>query len=100
MRIDRLLVFLRFARTRSRAAAMVEDGHIRCNGRHVARASQAIACGDVLTLPLGEDVRIVRIECLPDRRGPPGFARSHYHELDRNGQTALAAENNSTTKGE
>lgn len=91
MRIDRLLVFLRFARTRSRAQALIEEGHLRCNGVHVRRTSHDVAVGDVLTIPLGSEVRIAEILALPERRGPPGFARSHYRELDRTGQSALAA---------
>lgn len=83
MRIDRALVYLRFARTRSRARAIIEAGHTRKNGVHVQRISEEVMSGDVLTLPIGNEVRIIEIVDLPDRRGPPGFARSHYRELDR-----------------
>ena len=83
MRIDRVLVYLRFARTRSRARAIIEAGHARKNGAHVQRISEEVAPGDVLTLPIGKDVRIIEVIELPERRGPPGFARSHYRELDR-----------------
>ena len=83
MRIDRLLVYLRFARTRSRARAIIEGGHARKNGAHVQRISEEVTPGDVLTLPIGKDVRIIEVVELPERRGPPGFARSHYRELDR-----------------
>lgn len=91
MRIDRLLVYLRFARTRSKACAMIDAGHMRLNTSRVARHSEPIQPGDVLTFMVGNDVRIVEIVSLPDRRGPPGMARSHYRELDRDGETALAA---------
>lgn len=90
MRIDRLLVYLRFARTRSRASALIEGGHFRLNGSHVRRASEEVCVGDVLTMPLGADVKIVEILALPDRRGPPGLARTHYRDLDRGGETAIA----------
>ena len=52
MRIDRLLCHLRFVRTRSRATALVESGHLRRNGTRVARVSQPVEPGDVLTVPL------------------------------------------------
>jgi ribosome-associated heat shock protein Hsp15 len=83
MRIDRALVYLRFARTRSRARAIIEAGHARKNGQHINRISEEVAPGDVLTLPIGESVRVIEVIELPERRGPPGFARSHYRELDR-----------------
>ena len=83
MRIDRLLVYLRLVRTRSRARALIEQGHARINGLHVRAISEEVQAGDVLTLPVGEVVRVIEVLDIPERRGPPGFARSHYRELDR-----------------
>ncbi len=91
MRIDRLLVYLRFARTRSRASAVIETGHIRINGNRVHRPSEEVRIGDVITMPMGSEVKIVEILALPERRGPPGVAKSHYRMLDRGGETAIAA---------
>ena len=99
MRIDRLLVYLRLARTRSRASAMVEAGHMRCNGRHITRTSEEIHIGDVLTLMVGTQVRIVEVLSLPERRGSPELARSHYRELDRNTKTAIADDQHCELKG-
>ena len=42
MRLDRLLVYLRIARTRSRASAMIEEGHMRLNGAHVQRSGHDV----------------------------------------------------------
>jgi len=91
MRIDRLLVYLRFARTRSRASSLVEEGHIRRNGAHVRRTNEEIRVGDVLTMPLGTEVRIVEILALPARRGSPALAKSYYRDLDRCVENAIAA---------
>ncbi|HAN88883.1 MAG TPA: RNA-binding protein, partial [Erythrobacter sp.] len=41
--------------------------------------------GDVLTLPLGNSVRLVEIIALPERRGAPREARACYRELDPGG---------------
>ncbi len=85
VRIDRLLCYLRFVRTRSAAHRLVDKGHIRRNGERVTRCSRDIAEGDILTLPLGDEVRLVEILALPERRGPPREARACYRELDPNG---------------
>lgn len=90
MRIDRLLVYLRIVRTRSRAAELVAEGHLRRNGVHVCRASEDVRPGDVLTIPVERQIRILEILALPQRRGPPLEARSHYRELDRSGESAIA----------
>ena len=82
MRIDRLLCCLRFVRTRSAARTLVDEGHIRVNGERVQRASRTIAAGDVLTLPLGDSVRLIEVVNLPERRGPPREAQECYRELD------------------
>ena len=83
MRLDRLLVFLRFARTRSAARAMIEARALRRNRQHVHRASESVAVGDVLTVMVGDHVRVVEVLSLPQRRGSPALARTHYRELDR-----------------
>lgn len=92
MRIDRLLFFLRFAKSRALAQAMLRKGHCRLNGQRVRRVSMDVGAGDVLTLPRGREVTVVRIEALPERRGPADEARSHYHELDEQGQSDIAAD--------
>jgi len=82
MRIDKALWFLRFAKTRGAAQALVAEGHIRLNGRRVERAAQALAPGDVLVLPLPRAVLVVELLVLPGRRGPPAEAQACYRVLD------------------
>ena len=82
MRIDRLLCHLRFVRTRSAAQKLVEQGYIRRNGERVLRGSLDIRVGDVLTIPLGNQIRLVEIVAMPERRGPPRDAQACYRELD------------------
>ena len=91
MRIDRLLYFLRFARSRSLAAKLVTTEHLRRNGDRITRTSQLIGEGDVLTIPLASGVRLVEILALPERRGPPREAQECYRVLDPAGQSAIAA---------
>ena len=67
-RIDKLLWFLRFTKSRSLAQAVVEQGHVRLNGHRVTRSAQPVAAGDRLVLPLGQLVRVIEIVALPSRR--------------------------------
>lgn len=91
LRIDKLLWFLRLARSRSRAQALVREGHIRCNGIRVERAHQRIAAGDILTIPLGKTVRVIELLSIPARRGPAPEAQGHYRALDAPGSLPIAA---------
>ncbi len=99
MRIDRLLVRLRFVRTRSLAQRLIGSGHLRCNGTRVVRPSHSVAPGDVVTLPLGGAVKLVEVVTLPARRGPAAEAQACYRMLDGHGQSAIAAGEDSATKG-
>jgi len=91
MRIDKLLWFLRFAKTRGLAQAVAAEGHIRLNGRRVERAHQKIAVGDILVVPLGQGVRVIELLALPERRGPAPEAQSCYRVLDAAGSFPIAA---------
>ncbi len=59
IRIDRLLVYLRFARTRSAAQALIDTHALRRNRKHVLRGSEQARTGDVLTIALGDRVRVI-----------------------------------------
>ena len=91
MRLDLLLVRLRFAKSRSVAQRLIDPGHIRHNGQRVTEHDRRMRAGDVLVLPLGQQVRIIQIVALPVRRGPPDEARSHYRDLDAGKSFAIAS---------
>jgi ribosome-associated heat shock protein Hsp15 len=91
MRIDKLLWQLRFTKTRGGAQGIVASGHVRRNGTRVMRASQDVAVGDTLTIPLPGGVRVIEIAALPLRRGPAAEAMACYRALDREGHPDIAA---------
>jgi len=83
LRLDKFLWFARIVKTRALAQAMAEQGRLRLNGRVVDRAHAAVRIGDVLAFAQRGEVRVLRVESLPARRGPPAEARAHYCELTR-----------------
>lgn len=82
IRLDKLLWFLRLARSRSVAQAIVEAGHIRLDGRRITRSSCAVRIGQTLVLPVGERIEVLRLVALPLRRGPATEAQACYVRLD------------------
>jgi ribosome-associated heat shock protein Hsp15 len=100
VRIDKLLWFLRFAKTRTTAQAMIGSGHIRLNGRRIERAHQAVTTGDVIVLPMPSGVRVIQVLTLPGRRGPASEAQSCYRVLDEARPNPLAASPNATVAKE
>jgi ribosome-associated heat shock protein Hsp15 len=90
MRLDLLLVRLRLAKSRAVAQRRIAEGHLRCNGQRAARQDFAVKSGDVLTLPHGTGVQVIRLLALPERRGPPVEARGCYQVLDAGPAIAIA----------
>jgi len=91
VRVDKLLWQLRLTKTRSLAQALVAAGHVRRNGARVLRASQDVAEGDTLTVPLPGGVRVIELLALPTRRGPAAEAQACYRALDPQAMPRLAA---------
>lgn len=81
MRLDKALWYLRLARTRALAQAMIAAGHIRLDGRRVDRASSSVREGSLIVLPGPPRVRVLRIVSLPVRRGPPAEAMACYLDM-------------------
>jgi ribosome-associated heat shock protein Hsp15 len=68
-------------KSRTLAQAVVEAGHIRIDGKRVAKPSDEVRVGSIVALPLGDRVRVLEVRHLPNRRGPASEARSCYEEL-------------------
>jgi ribosome-associated heat shock protein Hsp15 len=82
LRLDKFLWFARIVKTRGLAQSLAEEGRFRISGRVVERPSATVKVGDVLSFALRGQVRVLRIEALPVRRGPPAEARALYSELE------------------
>ena len=81
MRIDRFLFFIRLVKSRTLAQAIIDEGHIRIDGRRVEKATQDVRVGSTIALPLHGRVLVLRVLDLPNRRGPAAEARACYEEL-------------------
>lgn len=85
MRLDRFLWFARLSASRAYAQALVASSHLRIDGKPGAKAAHPVRSGQVLTFATHRgEVRVLRIEALPARRGPPAEARACYTDLAAN----------------
>jgi len=64
---------------------MAEEGRLRLNGRLIDRAHAPVRVGDVLSFAQRGAVRVLRVEALPARRGPPAEARGLFAEIGVDG---------------
>jgi ribosome-associated heat shock protein Hsp15 len=81
LRLDKFLWFARIVKTRALAQALAEEGRIRIGGRLVDRAHAPVRVGDVLSFAQRGQVRVLKVELLPARRGSPTEARSVYSDV-------------------
>jgi len=82
LRLDKFLWFARIVKTRALAQQLAEGGRLRIAGRVVDRAHAPVRIGDVLSFAVRGKVRVLRVEALPARRGPPAEARELYAEIE------------------
>ncbi|HEX8256685.1 MAG TPA: RNA-binding S4 domain-containing protein [Allosphingosinicella sp.] len=81
LRLDKFLWFARIVKTRALAQQLAEQGRLRLGGRVIDRAHAPVRVGDVLSFAVRGNVRVLRVEALPTRRGPPAEARALYSEV-------------------
>jgi ribosome-associated heat shock protein Hsp15 len=80
-RLDKWLWCARFMRARSDCAALVAEGAVRINRQPTDKAHAKLRIGDVLTVAIRGEVRVLRIAALAARRGPAPEARGLYEEI-------------------
>jgi ribosome-associated heat shock protein Hsp15 len=90
-RLDKWLWCARFMKARSDCAALVAQGTVRLNRQPTDKPHSRVRVGDVLTLALRADVRVVRVLALATRRGPATEARQLYEEVGDAPAMACAA---------
>lgn len=80
-RIDKWLWHARFARTRTLAQKLVVAGNVRINRQKLDTSSTQVRVGDVLTVVLGDSIRVIRVAAFAERRGAPAQATHLYEDL-------------------
>jgi ribosome-associated heat shock protein Hsp15 len=80
-RVDKWLWFARIVKSRTLAAKLVTEGRIRVNAVRIENAAKAIGPGDVLTIALEREVKVLRILANGERRGPFAEARLLYEDI-------------------
>jgi ribosome-associated heat shock protein Hsp15 len=81
VRIDRYLHCIRLLKSRTLAQSVIDTGYVRVDGKRVEKPSEEVRIGSTVALPLHDQVRVLKVLFLPDRRGPAAKARLCYEEL-------------------
>ncbi|MBO6883968.1 MAG: RNA-binding S4 domain-containing protein [Marivita sp.] len=81
LRIDKWLWHARFFKTRSLAAKVVSGGKLRVNGQPISKPAYMVSTSDVLTFPQADNVRVIKVLAMGERRGPAPEAQQLYEDL-------------------
>ena len=80
-RLDKWLWCARFLKARSDCVRLIEGGLVRINRQPTAKPHARLRPGDMVTLPLRGQVRVLEVLSLAARRGPAPEAQGLYREL-------------------
>jgi ribosome-associated heat shock protein Hsp15 len=80
-RLDKWLWCARFMKARADCARLVAEGSLRINRQPTEKPHARLRVGDVVTLALRGDVRVIEILALASRRGPAPEARLLYRDI-------------------
>lgn len=81
LRLDKWLWFARFCKTRTLAAKLCGEGHVRIDGTPSRKPNATVRPGQVLTFVQRGQVRVIKVLALAERRGPASEARLLYEDL-------------------
>ena len=89
-RLDKWLWCARFMRARADCARLVQDGLLRINRQPTDKAHARLRIGDVVTIAIRNEVRVIEVTALAKRRGPASEARLLYREIPANAEPAVS----------
>jgi ribosome-associated heat shock protein Hsp15 len=82
LRLDKWIWFARFQRARETCAELVRKGHVRLNGRRITQPGAVVRVGDILTLALPGETRVIEVIALAGRREGSAVAATLYRTLE------------------
>ncbi|MDD9911371.1 MAG: RNA-binding S4 domain-containing protein [Ahrensia sp.] len=81
IRVDKWLWYARVVKSRSLAQGLIKTGKVRVNAARISAPSRQIEPGDVITVTLDRQIKILKMIAPGDRRGPASEARTLYEDL-------------------
>ncbi len=81
LRVDKWLWYARVVKSRTLAASKVKSGKVRVNAERISSPSRAVGPGDVLTVTLDRQIKVLKIVECGTRRGPAPEAQKLYEDL-------------------
>jgi ribosome-associated heat shock protein Hsp15 len=81
IRLDLYLFYIRIFKSRNLATKFIISNRLRISGQVTQKPHKLISIGDVLSLPIHDYVKILKVVDIPKRRGPFSEALNYYEDI-------------------
>ncbi len=81
IRLDLYLFYIRIFKSRNLATKFIISNRLRISGQVTQKPHKLISIGDVLSLPIQDYVKILKVVDIPKRRGPYLEALNYYEDI-------------------
>ena len=81
IRLDIYLYYIRIFKSRSLATKFVSSNRLRISGQVTQKSHKLISIGDVLTMTINDNIKILKVMDIPKRRGPYSEALNFYEDI-------------------
>ena len=81
LRLDVYLYYIRIFKSRSLATKYILSNRLRISGQVTQKPHKMISIGDVLSMAIRGNVKILKILDIPNRRGPYSESLNFYEDI-------------------
>ena len=81
LRLDIYLYYIRIFKSRSIATKFVLSNRLRISGQVTQKPHKMISVGDVLTMTINDNIKILKVLDIPSRRGPYPESLNFYEDI-------------------
>lgn len=81
IRLDLYLFYIRLFKSRNLATKFITTSRVRIAGQVTQKPHKLVSIDDVLTIPINDKVKILKIINIPNRRGPFLESILYYEDL-------------------
>ena len=81
LRLDIYLYYIRIFKSRSIATKFVLTNRLRVSGQVTQKPHKMISVGDVLTITINDNIKILKVLDIPSRRGPYPESLNFYEDI-------------------
>ena len=81
IRLDIYLYYIRIFKSRSLATKFILTNRLRISGQVTQKPHKMISIGDVLTITIKDNIKILKVLDIPSRRGPYQESLNFYKDI-------------------